>query len=126
MTRTSLNIMMLAIGAILLVAVLTASGLLSSAPGEMLTRNSVRLALSWYTVALRLMMRLRHNDWSASATLGRFTRLCWPWGIACFPLHLALAFQIYRSWSHDHAYQVTRQVSGVAEGIYTLYFFIAV
>jgi len=34
-----------------------------------------------------------------------------------------MAFHYYHGWSHAHAFERTRQVSGVGEGIYVSYFF---
>lgn len=110
-------------GLMALVAVLVSAAPLD-ATGETLVRHTVRLALAWYAAALLLMMRLRPGDWDASTMLGRVVRWCWTWGILCFVVHLAAAFQFFHFWSHEHAYQVTRDVSGVGEGIYALYFFI--
>lgn len=109
-------------GLLLLIAVLFAATLRAE-QSEMLVRYIVRLALAWYTAAMLLMMRLRANDWSASSRLGRTARWCWTWGIVCFVVHLTMAFNFYHFWSHTHAFQVTRDVSGVGEGIYALYLF---
>lgn len=122
--RFSLNLTIVACGLLLLLATLTAATFRTESH-EMLVRYSVRLALAWYTAALLLMMRLHQEDWSASSTLGQIARWCWTWGIACFVVHLALAFHYYHYWSHAHAVEVTRNVSGVGEGIYALYLFIA-
>lgn len=106
---------------IALVLVLTHS--LASDLRESMTRNTVRLSLSWYTAALLLMMRLGTADWRAATTLGKIARWCWTWGIASFLVHLAMAFHYYHHWSHAHAFEHTRQIAGTGEGIYVSYLF---
>jgi hypothetical protein len=118
-------------GAVLVgIAFLVAVFLLSTSPiqdgGDMRTRNTVRLSLAWYAVALFQMMRLDTADWSAATFLGRFARWCWTWAMVCFLVHLMTAFNYFHHWSHAHAFNQTRQVSGVGEGIYTLYLFVGV
>lgn len=111
-------------GCALLVAVFALTRLLASDVGDLLTRNTVRLSLAWYAVALCLMMQLRGgDDWRAATTLGQLARWCWTWAIVVFLVHLAVAFHYYHGWSHAHAFERTRQVSGVGEGIYVSYFF---
>jgi len=114
----------LALASLLAVLVLTTA--YANYSEEMLTRNTVRLALAWYTVALCLMMRLTPTDWSAASYLGWLVRWCWTWAIVCFLVHLTMAFHFYHGWSHAHAFEQTRQVSGTGEGIYALYLFMGV
>lgn len=121
--RWSLNAAFIVWGLVLLVAVLTAAAYRAES-SEMLVRYTVRLALAWYMAVSLLMMRLGPEDWSASTMIGRIARWCWTWGIVCFVVHLAMAFHFYHFWSHAHAVKVTREVSGVGEGIYALYAFI--
>jgi hypothetical protein len=110
-------------GLVLLVAVLASSNLPSPSRGEILTRNTVRLALAWYAAALVLMMHLRDDDWRCLTVRGRVARCCWTWGVVSFLVHLAMAFHFYHGWSHTHAFEHTREVSGVGEGIYVSYLF---
>jgi hypothetical protein len=110
-------------GLVLLTAVLAGSYEIATATGEALTRNTVRLSLAWYAAALVLMMHLDQRDWAAATPLGRAARWCWTWGIACFLVHLAMAFHYYHHWSHTHAFNHTRDVSGIGEGIYVSYLF---
>jgi Ca2+/Na+ antiporter len=110
-------------GMALLVAVLAGSMMLADDTGEMLTRNTVRLSLGWYAVALVLMMRLRPTDWAAASAQGRLARWCWTWGVVCFLVHLGMAFHYYHHWSHTHAFEHTREVGGIGEGIYVSYLF---
>jgi hypothetical protein len=69
------------------------------------------------------MMRLQTPDWTAQTLLGRAARWCWTWGIVVFLVHLAMAFHYFHDWSHAHAFETTRQASGVGEGIFVSYFF---
>ena len=111
-------------GCVLLAAVISFTRLFASDVGDLLTRNTVRLSLAWYAAALCLMMQSRGDeDWRAQTTIGRLARWCWTWAIVVFLVHLAVAFHYYHGWSHTHALERTRQVSGVGEGIYVSYFF---
>lgn len=114
---------MVAAGFVFLVAVIALSTVMTDNTGEMLTRNTVRLSLAWYAAALCLMMRLGPADWLATSVLGRLARWCWTWAVVCFLVHLAMAFHYYHHWSHTDAFEHTRQVSGVGEGIYASYLF---
>jgi hypothetical protein len=113
----------LAGGLALLAVVLALSAALPGDVGENLTRNTVRLSLAWYAAALVLFMRLAPVDWQAATALGRLARWFWSWGVACFLVHLAMAFHFYHHWSHAHAFETTRQASGTGEGIYASYLF---
>ncbi len=95
----------------------------ADAPGEMLTRNTVRVTLFWYAVALLLMMRLDASGWRAQTWLGRAARWSWTWAWISFLVHLAMAFHFYDHWSHERAFERTRAVSGVGEGLYVSYLF---
>jgi hypothetical protein len=121
-----LDLVMLAGGAVVLGATVAASAGLAADHGELLTRNTIRLALAWYFAALLLMMRLNRADWRAATAAGRIARWCWTWGIACFLIHVGMAFQYYHHWSHADAFERTRQISGLGEGIYFSYLFAVV
>ena len=54
-----LDASMFTFGLIVLLTDLGLSATLPTDPGEMLTRNTVRLSLSWYAAAVCLMMHLR-------------------------------------------------------------------
>jgi hypothetical protein len=91
--------------------------------GDLLTRNTVRLALGWYALALCLMMRLDADDWSAETTTGKLARWCWTWALVTFLVHLMMAFHFYHHWSHADAFERTRRIAGAGEGIYASYLF---
>jgi hypothetical protein len=113
-------------GALVLVVVGLVSIFPADAAGESLTRNLIRLALAWYVVALCGMMPLAAADWVAHSAAGRRVRWCWTWGLVCFLAHVAAAFHFYHHWSHHDAFERTRLISGVGEGLYVSYLFIVV
>ena len=119
----SLDLAFMLGGTALLAAVVGLSTLLAADRGDALTRNTVRLSLAWYAAALCVMMRLQATDWAAMTALGRAARWCWTWGIVVFLVHLAMAFHYFHDWSHAHAFETTRQASGVGEGIFVSYVF---
>jgi hypothetical protein len=53
----------------------------------------------------------------------RLARWCWTLAWAAYLVHLAMAFHHYHHWSHAHAVEHTRSVSGVGEGIYVSHCF---
>jgi len=109
---------------VLLLAVLVwpfAAGL--SNVGDPLIRNTIRLALLYYAVAVNLMLRLRPGDWSPSSRTVRLARSCWTLGWLAYLVHLAMAFHFYHHWSHADAVAHTEAVSGWGEGIYFSHLF---
>jgi hypothetical protein len=92
-------------------------------PGPALTRGTIWLALAWYFAALLQMLTLQRRDWRGLTRRGLGARACWTWGLVFFALHVAAAFHYYHGWSHAHAVQHTRQVSGVGWGLYVSYAF---
>lgn len=91
--------------------------------GDTITRNTVRLSLSWYLAALLLMLGSRKANWLAVTRRGCMMRWCWTWAMLSFLVHLTMAFHFYHHWSHADAFERTRQVSGTGEGIYVSYLF---
>ena len=106
-----------------LVAVVLFTRVYATDVGDSLTRNTVRLSLGWYAVALFLMMRLTASDWSAVTPCGQVARWCWTWALVCFLVHVLVAFHYYHHWSHAHAFEHTRQVAGIGQGLYFSYLF---
>ncbi|MGQ0637712.1 MAG: hypothetical protein ACT4QC_24305 [Planctomycetaceae bacterium] len=92
-------------------------------PGVALTKNSIRLALAWYVTALVLMMHSGPIDWWATTSRGRITRWCWTWGLISFVVHLVMAFHFYHRWSHADAFERTKRISGLGEGLDVSYLF---
>ncbi len=118
-----LDSVMILAGAVALAVLLAATVLLAPDVGDALTRNTIRLSLVWYALALVLLMQCRDGDWLAATYRGRLARWCWTWGLACFLVHLAMAFQFYHHWSHVEAFEHTRAASGTGEGLYLSYLF---
>ena len=103
--------------------------------GDFLTRGTIRIALLYYTVTVSLLL------WpGASASpprpqpaapardalpcwRGGLARWCWTLAWAAYLVHLTMAFHHYHHWSHAHAVEHTRAVSGVGEGIYVSHVF---
>lgn len=110
-------------GTALVGIVVYGSTLATADVGDRQTRNMIRLSLGWYAVALGLMMRLRPSDWRVVTLHGRIARWCWTWACLCFLIHLAMAFHYFHHWSHANAFEHTRQVSGVGEGVFVSYLF---
>lgn len=109
--------------AVLLAAVLAVPyALRSPTLGDDLTRGTVRLALAYYGLAAALMTRLRPDEWRAAGR-GAVARLCWTLAWLTYLVHLGMAFHHYHGWSHAHAVEHTRQVSGVGEGIWVSHMF---
>jgi hypothetical protein len=80
--------------------------------GELVTRWTAVLALSFYV--LSLAARARAN--------GRRTRLAWAraeWTAGCcvFVVHVACAFHFYHHWSHTAAYAATAQRTAELMGL---------
>jgi len=111
------------LGALLLSLMLALSCTLVATMGTALTKNTIRLSIAWYFVALMLMMALPRQERNATTRRGKIARWCWTWGVVCFVLHLVMAFHFFHHWSHAHAYEHTRDVSGIGEGIYVSYLF---
>jgi hypothetical protein len=119
------NCILAVAGVLSLGAVIVLSRAQPQSVGDQLTRNTIRLSLAWYTAALILMMRLRPLDWRTQTLRGQIARWCWTWGAASFLSHLGMAFHYFHFWSHSHAFEHTREVSGMGEGIYASYLFTA-
>jgi hypothetical protein len=110
-------------GAVALAATLGLTRLAATDVADALIRNTVRLSLTWYAAALFMMMRMQRDDWAVRTRFGQITRWCWTWGVIVFLVHLSMAFHYFHGWSHAHAFETTRQASGVGEGVFFSYFF---
>ena len=119
----SLGIAAVVLGTIVLAAVVAATFAIGTEEGVLMIRNTVRLALAWYLVALSAMLFFVPDDWRAKSLRGQIVRWCWTWALICFFVHLVLAFQFFHHWSHAHAMERSRQMSGWGEGIYFAYLF---
>src|SRR5262245_52625125 len=109
-----IQVLLVASWAILLAAALLVAPVFSADPGKGLTRNTVRVALLFYGLAVVLVLR------RAPEVLAR---LCWTLAWAAFVVHVGMAFHHQLDWSHARALEHTRQVSGVGAGLYVSYLF---
>lgn len=81
--------------------------------GDFLIRNTVRLALIYWAIAV-----------AHAATLQRrLDRLAWTLGCIAYLIHVSMAFEFAHHWSHTAAFEHVRQAGGFGEGIYINYFF---
>jgi hypothetical protein len=90
---------------------------------EFLTRNTVRLSLLYYVIALTLMISLRRDEWQVENPRGFLTRWCWTLAWAAFAIHVGVAIQLYHHGSHAEAVQHTQDASGFGPGIYVSHLF---
>jgi hypothetical protein len=116
---------MLSLGTLLAAVALLGSAFLAANPGDALVRNSIRLSLIWYAVALARMVRLSAGDWTSLTMAGRLARWCWTWGWLVFVIHVGLAFHFLHHWSHAEAFDHVRKESGFGPGIFVSYLFSA-
>jgi len=82
--------------------------------GENAVRNSVRLALLYYGIALGVQLR---------GGPCRLARLTWTLAWAAYAVHVVLAFHYFHGWSHADAVEHVRAVGGIGEGIYLSHLF---
>src|SRR5438094_2949407 len=79
--------------------------------GELLTRWTVRLALTLYVLGLALRLKAG-GDWQQLA----WARLAWTAGCVVFLAHVACAFQFTYQWSHAVAYAATAKRTAEVAG----------
>jgi hypothetical protein len=95
----------------------------SSTLGDDLIRNTIRLALLYYAIALTLLLRSQPPDWHKHSHRIRLARLCWTLAWVTYLIHVAMAFHFAHHWSHAEAMRHTEEVSGVGEGIFVSHLF---
>ncbi len=119
------ELVQLAGGLALLVLVLLWPAIFESPTlGDNHIRWTIRLALAFYFGAAGLMLTLTSPlDWSARTLPGGYARVLWTLGFVTYAVHVALAMHHYHHWSHAHAFEHTRQVAGIGEGIYVSHLF---
>jgi hypothetical protein len=105
--------------AIILICVFLLGGVLAAPsaialkqPGDFLIRNTVRISLLYWALAVVLMTR---RDPSA--------RLAWTLACAAYLVHVATAFEHAHHWSHAEAFQHVKKAGGYGEGIFVSYLF---
>jgi hypothetical protein len=92
-------------------------------PGDDLIRNSVRLSVLYYAIAVSLMLRLRPGEWDAAGSYGGLARWAWSLAWLAYLVHLVFAMKFAHHWSHADAVQHTEERSGFGAGIYVSHFF---
>lgn len=92
-------------------------------PGADPVRNTIRVSLFYYAVALNLMLWLRPAEWPVATPRGRLARTCWSLAWLTYLVHLSAAFHYTYAWSHSAAVEHTRTMSGIGEGIYVSHLF---
>lgn len=121
---TQLSSHMAALWLVLMVAVIAAPVAAHSPNlGDDLVRNTVRVSLFYYALAVNVMIWLGPTGWQASTRWGRLARQAWSFGWAAYLVHLAMAFHFYHGWSHADAVEHVREASGFGEGIFVSHLF---
>jgi hypothetical protein len=85
--------------------------------GDVLIRNTVRLALAFWTIAVALMLTEPRFAPASDA------RLAWTLACGAYLIHVGVAFECAHRWSHFAAFEHVKEVGGLGEGIYVNYFF---
>jgi hypothetical protein len=122
-SRWLLDLLLLATWALALVATLILpEWLRPDDPGDGRVRQTIRLSLACWFVAVLLMPDLDLAGWRACGR-GRLVRWVWTLGWATYLIHVGLAYHHAFGWSQTAALAHTRARSGVGEGIYVSYVF---
>jgi hypothetical protein len=124
-SRSLLALLLLPIAwCVLLLAVCLAPHLFrTAAPGDDLTRNTVRVSLLFWLPAVWLMLGLDAAAWRAETNAGKAVRLCWTLAWLAYLIHLAMAMHYYHGWSHANAVGHVERVSGFGPGIFFSHLF---
>lgn len=73
--------------------------------------------IGWFLGVTGLLFR------PAGSPIPNRVRAVWAVGCGLQLLHVAIAFDLAHGWSHEAAFEHTRQVGGFGEGVYVNYFF---
>ena len=100
-------------------------------PGNFLIRNSVRLALLYWAIAVALSgYRSNPNPTHSKdeqnrprCTSGSGCRVAWTLACIAYLIHVGMAFEHAHHWSHATAFDHVKQASGFGEGIFVSYLF---
>jgi hypothetical protein len=82
-------------------------------PGDLVTRQTARVAVLFWAVAAAALLRGRRD----------FARAAWTVGCGTFLIHVATAFDRVHGWSHAAAVQHVEAVSGFGAGLFVSYAF---
>ena len=85
---------------------------------DRLIRWTIWLALAYWAAAVTVMLFLPASGWTAATRNGRLARWAWTYGWATYGVHVLAAFHYYHRWSWLHALDHSREITGVAEGLY--------
>ncbi len=101
--------------------------------GDTWIRNTARIAVVWYALAVVGMIYLQPRHWFIdfessnclvpSNEAGRIVRWAWTWGAVVFLIHVVVAFHFFHRWSHAKAYAHVAEAGGFGEGVFVSYFF---
>lgn len=101
--------------------------------GDAWIRNTARIAVVWYALAVVGMIYLKPRHWYLDSEAetrkrpgnesGRLVRWAWTWGAVVYLIHVAVAFHFFHHWSHSKAYAHVAEASRFGEGIFVSYFF---
>lgn len=86
-----------------------------SDPADVVTRQTARVAVLFWALAVGALL-LRRRD---------FARAAWALGAAAFCIHVATAFDQVHGWSHAAAVRHVEAVSGFGPGLFVSYAFTA-
>jgi hypothetical protein len=93
------------------------------ASAEDLTRNTIRLALAYYVLAVNLFLSIGAEEWGPAGKRVAWARWCWTLAWLTYLVHLAVAFHYYHHWSHAEAVRHVEEIGGFGQGIYLSYLF---
>lgn len=77
----------------------------------------------WVGASLSLAFGKPRDVQVARRLLRIAVQLSWSFGCALLLLHIAIAFHLGHGWSHEAAWEHTKQVGGYGDGIYVNYVF---
>ncbi len=103
---------------------ITLSGPVGNDPtNPAIKQSAVWVPILWMTFGISLVFT-KPSDVRDSHRWDRIgTRFGWPCACGLCLLHIAVAFHLGHSWSHEAAWEHTRQTGGYGDGIYVNYAF---
>jgi hypothetical protein len=84
-----------------------------SDPSDVVARQTARVAVLYWGLAVGALL-LRRRE---------FARAAWTWGCVAFLVHVVTALDRVHGWSHSAAVQHVHDVSGFGPGLFVSYFF---
>jgi hypothetical protein len=86
--------------------------------GDLWVRTTIRVGLALWSTAVLGMLLLPPRDWTAATGCGRLVRLLWTAACVVYAVHVAAALHFVHGWSHEHAVEHTRDLTGFGGGIW--------